>query len=463
MIHLRFDQLAAMTGGTLYNSTAAAKSFTGVSIDSRNIDTDQLFVAIPGERFDGHDFVVSAIDRGAAGIMVETTWPRLYQVSGDIPVVAVENTHAAMINLAHQYRRQSGAKVIGITGSNGKTTTKEFTYALANAVEQNVYRSPGNFNNLFGMPLALFAMPAQVNLAVMEMGISTRGEMTRLARLVRPDIVAITNVGASHLEFLNSIEDVARAKLELVTASEPSVPVVINADDRILYDQAHKLRDDLVTFAINAPARYKPERIDTNANGTTLVTIEGKAFMIQLPGRHQVYNLLAAYALLKTLGYDFQNVDTPSIVLSTAPMRGQTIETDGIRIVADCYNANPESVKAGLEAFFSMRPGVRQVLILGDMRELGTQAAALHRQIGQALAAYDFHRALMVGPFMRHAIEGAIAEGVSPTRFEHYHTAEQCAAEIRNVLKDGDHVFIKASRGTGLDKVLNTIVSEEVR
>jgi UDP-N-acetylmuramoyl-tripeptide--D-alanyl-D-alanine ligase len=460
---LRFDQLAAMTGGTLYNSGVAARSFTGVSIDSRTIAAGQLFVAIPGERFDGHDFIPAAIQRGAAGLLVETNYPQLYQIRGDVPVVAVPDSHQAMISLAHQYRRQSATKIIGITGSNGKTTTKEFTFALAQAVEQHVYRSPGNLNNLFGMPLALFAMPPQVNLAIMEMGISTPGEMTRLTRLVRPDIVAITNVGASHLQFLNSVENVARAKLEIVTASEQNVPVIINADDRILYDQARKVREDLITFAIDAPARYQPEWIDHNANGTTLVNIDGKAFMIRLPGRHQVYNLLAAWALLRTLGYDFQNVDTPSIELSTAPMRGQTIEIDGMRIVADCYNANPESVKAGLEAFFSLRPGMRQVLILGDMRELGDQAVPLHEQVGRALAAYDFHRALMVGPNMRHAISAAVSEGVSPTRFEHYDTAEQCAADIRNIIKDGDHIFIKASRGTGLDKVLKSIAPEENR
>lgn len=452
-----------MTGGTLYNSGTSAKSFTGVSIDSRTVNAEQLFVAIPGERFDGHDFALDAIERGAAGLLVESNWPRLYQVRGDVPVVAVPDSHRAMIDLAHQYRKQSGTKVIGITGSNGKTTTKEFTFALAQAVEQHVYRSPGNFNNLFGMPLALFAMPAHVNLAIMEMGISTPGEMTRLAKLVQPDIVAITNVGASHLEFLNSVEDVARAKLELVSASNPSVPVIINADDLILLNQARKLRDDIITFAIDAPARYKPEWIDHNDNGTTLVKVDGKAFMIRLPGRHQVYNLLAAYALLRTLGYEFQNVDTPSIMLSTAPMRGQTIESGGMRIVADCYNANPESVKAGLDAFFSMRPGIRQVLILGDMRELGEQAAYLHEQIGRALAAFDFHRALMVGPNMRYAIEGAIDEGVSPTRFDHYQTAEECAAAVSSIVKDGDHIFIKASRGTGLDKVLDAIVPWEVR
>ncbi|MFQ6008846.1 MAG: UDP-N-acetylmuramoyl-tripeptide--D-alanyl-D-alanine ligase, partial [Candidatus Zixiibacteriota bacterium] len=238
---MRFDKLAAITGGRLCNRAHATKVFTGVSIDSRTIRTGELFFAIRGHKHDGHNFIAQAVDNGAGGIVAEYT-PNIGDVSGKVPVVTVHNSHEAMITLAKKYRETSTARFVAITGSNGKTTTKELAVRLVKAVEDRVYGSPGNLNNLYGAPLALFVMPAETKVAIMEMGISTPGEMTRLAQIVQPEIALITNVGPSHLEFLHSVEEVAQAKLELVKALSQDIPVILNADDAVLMSEAKKIR-----------------------------------------------------------------------------------------------------------------------------------------------------------------------------------------------------------------------------
>ena len=224
MIRLRFDKLAAAVGGTLYNTERAKSEFSGVSIDSRSVTEQQLFVAIRGERLDGHDYVTQALKRGASGLVVEYNYPGLQKVPGYIPVIAVRNSHEAMMQMAARYRNACPATFVGITGSNGKTTTKELTCSLLQAVETDIYRSPGNLNNLFGVPLALFGVPSDCRIAVIELGISTEVEMPRLAAMVHPEMIIITNIGPTHLEFLGSLEAVARAKLEPVSYTHLTLP-----------------------------------------------------------------------------------------------------------------------------------------------------------------------------------------------------------------------------------------------
>ncbi|MCK4633095.1 MAG: UDP-N-acetylmuramoyl-tripeptide--D-alanyl-D-alanine ligase, partial [candidate division Zixibacteria bacterium] len=340
---MRFDQLAEMTDGTLAGKNVSEHSFTGVSIDSRTIRQGELFVAIRGGRVDGHDYLAKALQRGAAGVMVERRCSLAPIVSSDTAVVSVTDSHEAMLSLATRWRDRCPAKVIGITGSNGKTTTKELTFGLLNAVEKGVYRSPGNFNNLYGAPLSIFGIDESTRVAILELGISTKDEMPKLAKLVHPDLILITNVGPSHLEFFGTVEAVAHAKLELARQASPDVPVVINADDALLVREATKLKRPLVTFGINAPADFVPERISPLSLGGSEVTIGGKQFRVPLIGLHHVSNLLAAYAATATLGYDFESIDTSTIAFATAPMRGQLVEKNGITFFNDAYNANPAS------------------------------------------------------------------------------------------------------------------------
>ncbi len=458
---MRFDQLVNQTGGKLLSAEYAQRTFTGVSIDSRTLEAGQLFVAVKGERHDGHDYVEQAAQKGASGILVDAAYAVEHSLPTTTPVVEVPDTHEAMLRMAREYLDAVAPMKIGITGSNGKTTTKEFVALLLAAVEKNIYRSPGNYNNLFGIPLALFGMPVDTAVAVLEMGISVPGEMARLANIVRPALLAVTNVSATHLEFLGSVETVAREKLSAVKEMAPEAPLIVNADDPILVAEAARVRAQAVTFGIDKEADYRPERIERDDSGDMMVTIEGHRFRVSVFGRYQVYNLLAAYAIVRTLGYDFEGVDTEIIELATAPMRGEAIVSRDVTFVADCYNANPDSVKAGLQSFSEQPDGRRRIVILGDMLELGDEAERFHIETGRLVAGYNIDLAILVGPLSAHTADAAIEAGMKGDRVWHYSTADICASEMKEYLRAGDLVYLKGSRGIGLEKILTVWQSEE--
>lgn len=455
MIGLEFNALARIVDGTLLGSDATASRFTGVSIDSRSIQPGELFVAIRGRNHDGHSFIDQAIERGAVGVLGESRVPELTAYGARLPVVAVDDAHQAMMTLARDYRRRIGATIIGITGSNGKTTAKEMTFTMLDAVASDAYRSPGNFNNLYGMPLALLQMPDTTRYAVMEMGISEPGEMTRLTHLVMPDVIVLLNVGPSHLEFLRSVEGVARAKLEMVAASSPDTPVIVNADDTVLLNETRQLRPEPITFAIDTDAEFKPSLIKTAEDGGQRVTIDGHVFELALFGRHQVYNLLAAFAAFKTVDLDFGDVDTAGLTFTTAPMRGESVVCHGVTFFVDCYNANPNSVRSGLASFGTMPVSGRRIVILGDMLELGDASPAYHREAGRQAAAIEPDLLVLVGPQSSPTADAARDADLPDSSVRHYETADACASDILSVLEPGDTVYIKGSRGIALEKIVS--------
>ena len=458
---MRFDQLARMTGGELHNPAMVGRMFDGVSIDSRTLRPGELYVAIRGENHDGHRFIPSAIAAGAAGLLSEINCFDPDQIPGDLPVVAVKDSHEAMMLLAEKHRPDLDTKIIGITGSNGKTTTKEWTYQLVQTVESRSYRSAGNWNNLYGMPLAMFAMPADTRLAVMEMGISKPNEMTRLAKIVQPDIILITNVGPSHLEYLGSVTGVARAKLEMVAVADKSTPVIINADDEILVAETRKLRGDLITFGIDSPATFTIDKIETVSNGT-VVTIEGKKFNLTYAGRHHIYNLLAAWSACRTAGFEFDDVDTEALRFTIDAMRGEKINLRGIKFIVDCYNANPESVRLVLKAMADEKSTARKIVILGDMLELGENAPDYHRTAGRQVAQCAPDLLVTVGELSRQIAEGAIKGGFPAEKIIQFGSTEEATSQILSILSEGDLVLLKASRGVGLERLLDGFKKGEV-
>jgi len=455
---LSFGDLAREVEGQLLTEGSGMSSFNGVSIDSRTIANGQLFVAIRGEYNDGHDYISQAIEGGASGIISDSRFNQNKKIALRTPVVVVKDTHEAMIRLSSNYRKRINPKIIGITGSNGKTTTKEFTFALLRAVEPTAYRSAGNLNNLYGVPLALLSMPQNTKAAAIEMGISTKGEMSRLTKIVRPDVAVITNVGPSHLQFLSTVEDVAYAKLEIITES-PEMPLVINADNELLFVEGKKVSKNITTFGIDDEADFKPSSIETTDKGSR-VTIGNDTFSVGIFGRHGIYNLLAAYAACRTLGFDFSNVDCSKITLAASSMRGELIEKGGVRIINDAYNANPESVKAGLESFKATPAAGRRVLILGDMLELGERSEKFHRELGNSLSNFEFAFAIIVGEWSRAVLEGARQAGVSVNKLRSFKNVKEASFGIAELIKNGDLIYIKGSRGVGLEKLIDNINGE---
>lgn len=453
---MSFRELANAVEGQIASEKSDDAMFSGVSIDSRTIKQGELFICIRGEINDGHKFIEQAVEKGAMGVMVDDKFTNSNLFVTKTHLVIVKNTHKAMNRLAQSYRKKVGAKIMGITGSNGKTTTKEFAYALLNAVEPDSYRSPGNLNNLYGAPLALFAMPQNTKAAVIEMGISTTGEMSQLTEIVEPNVAVITNVGPSHLEFLSTVEDVALAKLEIVSESNTEVPLIINADDKVLVREAEKIRKDVVTFGIKNKADFMPEVIKQTEKGS-MVLIEGSDFLVNLFGQHHVYNLLAAFAACRTLGYSFSKVDTAKIELNPSPMRGEVINKDGLTIINDSYNANPESVRAGIEGFKNSPLKGRRVLILGDMLELGERSEKFHRELGQFLSKQKFSLAIVIGVWSSSVLNAAKLEGVEDEKIWNFRNVDEAAKELKELIKSGDVIYVKGSRGVGLDKLIEKI------
>ncbi len=449
-----------MIGGTLNSQSLASSTFTGVSIDSRTLEKQELFVALEGEITDGHRFIDKAIRAGAAGLITNREYAQL-RSHPTIPSLSVDDTHVALIEMAKQYRQQSKAKIIGITGSNGKTTTKELTYQLLKAVDPTAYRNAGNLNNLYGLPLAMLRMPSDCAVAVLEMGISIPGEMTRLADIAKPDIAAITNVGPSHLEYLDNVDGVAEAKLEIINASDANIPLILNADDETLMSHAQKKSLSHVTFAIDNDADYRPSNVATDSPGRTLVTIEKSEFRLPMFGRYQVYNLLAAYALVREAGYDLSSVDTKAIEFTTAPMRGEIIDLSGISVIADCYNANPESVMGALESLSKIKPDGKLFIVLGDMLELGSDGPFFHQEIGKRLARLKFERALLIGPLSVETARAAIEAGVDTSKLIHFDNSDDARTYLPGCVSASDVVFVKGSRGVSLEKIIDALRSHE--
>ncbi len=451
---MRFDQLADYCQGRLTNITASAEMFQGVSIDSRTLKEQELFIAIKGELHDGHQYINQAITKGAGGILAESSYQKISEIAENIPVVVVTDSHHAMLELAKEYRNLLKTKIIAVTGSNGKTTTKELIFSLLQAVEKNVFKTPGNLNNLFGVPLTLFAIDKNCNAAVLELGISTANEMPRLAEIVHPEVVVITNAGVSHLEFLSTVQDVARAKLELIKNASPDVPLIINADDLVLVEEAKKVRDKFITFSIDNDADFTIQKITPHVDGGNKITIDSHKFYLPLIGKHQISNLLAAYASVKALGYSFDGIDTEQIQFETAPMRGQILNISGMKIVSDCYNANPDSMQASLQAFFELKTDNRRVLILGDMLELGDDAEKYHREIGEFLTDKKFDLLLTGGELAKEINKSCNANGIKKVE---YTNSKDLSTDILSYVKENDFIFIKGSRGVQLEMVLQKL------
>ena len=451
MIPIPANQLLA--GLTL----AEPLPINAVVTDSRKVAPGCVFVCFPGERVDGHTFAAGAYKNGAAYVIAN------HPVEG-VPedrTVVVPSSHMAMVRMASNYRMLFSPKMIGVTGSVGKTTTKEFCYAVLSAFGKTL-KTEGNQNNEIGLPNTLFRLEPDTEYAVVEMGMSNLGEIERLARCARPNAGIITMVGVSHLESLGTRENILKAKLEICAGLPDGAPLALNADNDLLPTAKIPPRLRPVWFGIDAEnADVRAVDIAPAGTGTsfTLVDKEFGKFEVTIPtaGRHTVYDALAAYAAATRLGLDAARAAAALADYRTTGMRQNIVEKQGVTVIEDCYNASPDSMKAALSVLHDLPVQGRRIALLGDMLELGDATETGHRQTGEWAAGAGVDLLIAYGPLSTAMAEAAKEKEVSVI---HCQTAQEVVQCLQQNVHPGDALLAKASHAMGLEDVLQKFYAE---
>jgi UDP-N-acetylmuramoyl-tripeptide--D-alanyl-D-alanine ligase len=423
------------------------------SIDSRTIGRGQLFFAVKGERLDGHDFVASALEKGAVGAVVRKD--QLHRYASHAQLLAVEDTLVALQTLATAVRKLWGKPLVGVTGSAGKTTTKE-AIAHVLATRFRVLKSEGNFNNHFGLPLMLLKLEPEHDVAVIEMGMSHAGEIRALAKIAQPEIGVVTNVAPVHLQFFESIAGIARAKYELIESLPANGTAVLNADDEYVSQFGRDFRGKVVLYGTLSASTVRAENIQPKgADGSEFdVVIGNSRARLQLPlvGSHNVLNALAAVAVGIERGLKLTEAAEALATLAPPDKRGQVVQLGNITVLNDCYNSNPKALDAMVDALVAM-PARRRIVVAGEMLELGAAGEELHRQAGRHMAEKKVDALLGVRGLAQAMVESAAGAGV---RAEFVNTPEAAGEWLARETRDGDVVLLKASRGVKLEKALET-------
>ena len=421
------------------------------SIDSRTIAAGQLFFAVKGERLDGHDFVAQALEKSAIGAVV---WKdHLDRYPDKARLLAVEDTLIALQTLAAAVRKMWGKPLVGVTGSAGKTTTKE---AVAHVLSSKlrVLKSEGNFNNHFGLPLMLLKLEPEHDVAVIEMGMSHAGEIRALAKIAQPEIGVVTNVAPVHLEFFDSLAGIARAKYELVESLPASGTAVLNADDEYVSQFGRGFKGKVITYGTTTTADVRAENVKSRgAEGSEfdVVTASSREHArLPLVGEHNVLNALAATAVGLTRGFSLADAVQALATLVPADKRGQVVQLGNITVINDCYNSNPKALRALVDALAAMN-AKRRIVVAGEMLELGPAGEEMHRAAGRHIADKGIDILLGV-----RGLAQAMVEGANGTRAEFLASPEEAGEWLAREARDGDVVLLKASRGVKLEKALET-------
>lgn len=453
---MTLEAITKACNGTFYGDKSYySKEVASITTDSRNVEKDSLFVAIKGLRSDGHDYISSCLDKGALCCISE----RILTESME-PYIKVDSSLEAIKAIAAYYRQQLNIKVVGITGSVGKTSTKE-TIAAVLGIKYKVLKTLGNFNNELGLPLTIFRLTEDDEIAVLEMGISDFGEMSRLTAIAKPDICVITNIGLCHLENLKTRDGILKAKTEIFEGLNPEGIAVLNGDDDKLVTVSDVNGREPVFFGIDNKCSVYATDIDNLGLRGTDVTIgglgdEGATIRVHIPvpGIHMVYNVCAAAAVGMSLKLTPEQIMAGVAELKTLPGRNHIIETDSFLILDDCYNANPVSMKASIDVIATAKG--RKVCILGDMFELGEDEAKLHREVGEYIASSDIDVLITVGKLASDIARGAKDSGAA-CRIMSYHTKEELTDDLGHILNKGDNVLVKASHGMDFPKIVEAI------
>ncbi|MGM0877281.1 MAG: UDP-N-acetylmuramoyl-tripeptide--D-alanyl-D-alanine ligase [Bacillota bacterium] len=452
MIQRTLTEIEDMVNGSGLEEGYKSQRITGVTTDSRQVEAGNLFFPLVGDIFNGHEFVDKAIEKGAAAIIWKETEPNPPK---GVPIILVKDTLKALQDLAEAYLDQLEIKVVGITGSNGKTTTKDMVAAVLETTFK-VHKTKGNFNNHIGLPLTILSMACDTEVAVLEMGMSGKGEIELLSKIAKPDVAIITNIGEAHLMDLGSREGIAEAKLEIVTGLKKNGLFIYNGDEPLLQEHVPSLALSSVTFGENSKNDYYPSHITQELSGTSF-KIKNIEYFIPVLGKHNVCNALAAFAVGSFFKVNEEAIAEGFRSIKITGMRLELIQSkSGVSVINDAYNASPTSMVAAIKLLEDLKDFNQKFVVLGDMLELGENEKEFHLKVGRSIKEEISH------VFTYGKLGKEIANGVRQNRSEefvhHYDDKSALIKHLKSLINKNDIVLVKASRGMKLEEVVDALV-----
>ncbi len=466
MEKLKVSELVKATGGRLIQGDLK-REISGISTDSRKIKKDELFIVLKGPRYDGQDFVPEALEKGACGaLVVQCPSAHLAKTGGRTKVqsqkifIEVKDTLKALGQIAKYYREKFELPVVAVTGSTGKTTTKDMIASIL-SLKLSVLKTQGNFNNEVGVPLTLFRLSKKHQVVVLELGMSALGEIERLTRISSPKIGVMTNVGEVHLQYLGNIQRVALAKAELLYALGKDDVAILNIDDPYIRDMKKGIKAKIVTYGIRRRAEVGAEGIENLGEDGMRFTLrimeESSPLHLKCLGYHNIYNALAAAAATQALGMKKEIIREGLSQLQPLAGRMKIMKLRGLTILDDTYNASPKSFIAAIKTLRNLSPKGKKVLVAGDMLELGKRAPLAHKETGVYVAHSGIDTLITCGNLAGYIAQGALGAGMEKRKIVSCRNKEETGERLSSLAKEGDTILIKGSHATGMEEIIEKL------
>ncbi|MDM0961997.1 UDP-N-acetylmuramoyl-tripeptide--D-alanyl-D-alanine ligase [Clostridium perfringens] len=453
MLELNLQEIVKATKGVLLKE-ADVKEIKAVSTDTRKIEEGTMFIALKGENFNGNNYVLEAFNKGAKIAIVDEVKCDLNELKEDVALIKVQNTGRALMDLAKFYREKLGLKVVGITGSAGKTSTKDLVAAVLSD-KYKVFKTKGNFNNEIGLPLMILELDSTYDVAILEMGMRGLGQIKELAEIASPDLGIITNIGISHIEILKTRENILKAKMEIATFFDKNNTLVVCGNDDFL-GALPEAEYKIVKTGVGENFKIGAKNIALEELSSKFTVYDGEKeeeFSLDMPGEHNISNLMLGIAIAKELGVSFEEMKSGLKNIEATSMRLELIKKDGFSILNDCYNSSPVAVKSAIDVMKNIE-GKRRIAVLGTMRELGHKSEEAHEEIGKYAKENGIEKVLCFGNFSENIKEG-YGEGCTV-----YENKEELIKDLLNIICDGDIILVKASRSLKFEEITKALLEK---
>lgn len=453
MLELNLQEIVKATKGALLKE-ADVKEIKAVSTDTRKIEEGTMFIALKGENFNGNNYVLDAFNKGAKIAIVDEVKCDLNELKEDVALIKVQNTGRALMDLAKFYREKLGLKVVGITGSAGKTSTKDLVAAVLSD-KYKVFKTKGNFNNEIGLPLMILELDSTYDVAILEMGMRGLGQIKELVEIASPDLGIITNIGISHIEILKTRENILKAKMEIATFFDKNNTLVVCGNDDFL-GALPEAQYKIVKTGVGENFEIGAKNIaleELSSKFTVYAGEKEEEFSLDMPGEHNISNLMLGIAIAKELGVSFEEMKRGLKNIEATSMRLELIKKDGFSILNDCYNSSPVAVKSAIDVMKNIE-GKRRIAVLGTMRELGHKSEEAHMEIGKYAKENGIEKVLCFGDFSENIKEG-YGEGCTV-----YENKEELIKDLLNIICEGDIILVKASRSLKFEEITKALLEK---